>query len=115
MRATGLDTVLPRRALILHSLEHWLPPASCLSHSQFMPSFISLRSLLMYICHSLLVGRVHGGAAMDVEVYPGSMFSSLLPCPAVVISLGQRQGGDNSPRFARVSACLYLCTTFSYF
>lgn len=35
--------------------------------------------------------------------------------PPMLISLGQRQGGDNIPRFAAVSAFLYLYPMFSCF
>lgn len=64
--------------------------------------------LIMYSRHGMLAGRVPGGAAVDVAVHSVSVFSSCLSCPPVLISLGQRQRGDNSPRSAAVSACLYL-------
>lgn len=54
----------------------------------------------------------HGGAAVDVEVNPVSVFSSFLSCPPVLVGLGQGQSGGNSPGFATASSCLHAFISF---
>lgn len=123
MRATGLDAVLPQRAL--------LGPGGLVASCLFPVSFPARKGRG---CHPILKSRLHFPLQLVNGQLPRHASWSGLPwgsrgcggssCLHVVLlsvllssayQLGQRQSGDKSARFAAASACLYLCTTFSCF
>lgn len=124
MRPTGRDTVLLWRALLQHSLVHWLPSVSLLSdfhHAQaevaikfYSKCFVFLCGILRNSCHRLIVGRMCGGTAVDVEIHPGPYVFLHFTLSLLLISLGQRQGSEYSPRFASMSLCLYLSCFYGF-